>query len=58
MRVDQEVGSIESGKRADLILVDGNPLDDFSALRRVTRVIANGQMYDTAALWHSVDFQP
>ena len=29
-----EIGSIEEGKRADLILVDGNPLDDVSILER------------------------
>jgi imidazolonepropionase-like amidohydrolase len=58
MGVDNEVGTIEVGKRADLILVEGNPLQDFSALRRVTRVVTNGRMYDTAALWRSVDFKP
>ena len=58
MRVDKEVGTVEPGKRADLILVNGNPLDDFAALRKVTRVITQGNMYDSAALWRSVDFQP
>lgn len=58
MGKDTEVGSVEVGKRADLILVDGDPLRDFSALRRVTRVIAGGRMYDPADLWKSVDFRP
>jgi imidazolonepropionase-like amidohydrolase len=58
MRVDKEAGTVEPGKRADLILVDGNPLEDFTALRKVTRVITNGKMYDTAALWRTVDFEP
>jgi imidazolonepropionase-like amidohydrolase len=58
MGQEAQVGSVEAGKRADLILVDGNPLRDFSALRRVTSVIANGRMYDPAELWKSVDFRP
>jgi imidazolonepropionase-like amidohydrolase len=58
MGVDKDLGTVEAGKRADLVLVDGNPLADFSALRRVTRVISNGRMYDSSELWRSVDFQP
>lgn len=58
MRVEHEVGTIEAGKRADLILVEGNPLEDFSALRRVTSVVTNGRMYKAAPLWQSVDFKP
>jgi imidazolonepropionase-like amidohydrolase len=34
MGLETEVGSIEKGKRADLILVDGNPLDDVRILER------------------------
>ena len=34
MGLDDVIGSIEEGKRADLILVDGNPLDDVSILER------------------------
>jgi imidazolonepropionase-like amidohydrolase len=58
MRRDGEVGSVEAGKRADLILVDGDPLRDFGALRKVTRVVTGGTMYDPADLWKSVDFRP
>jgi imidazolonepropionase-like amidohydrolase len=57
MRLDREVGTVEAGKRADLILVDGDPLKDIRRLRRVTRVVANGRMYDAAALWRSVGFR-
>lgn len=41
----REIGSIEAGKRADLILVDGNPLDDVTILERgdaVRRVMKYG----------------
>jgi imidazolonepropionase-like amidohydrolase len=58
MGMDKEVGSLEVGKRADMILVDGNPLQDFHALRKVTRVISNGRVFDPAELWKSVGFQP
>jgi len=58
MKMDHEVGSIEPGKRADMILVNGNPLEDFSALRKVTRVISNGHVFDPAELWQSVAFKP
>jgi imidazolonepropionase-like amidohydrolase len=58
MGVDKEVGTVEPGKRADLILVQGNPLARFSDLRKVTRVVTKGKMYDTPELWKSVGFQP
>ncbi len=35
-------GVLQSGKRADLFVVEGNPLDDLSALRRVKAVIKAG----------------
>ena len=54
MRLDKTVGTIEAGKRADLILVAGDPLKDITVLRNVTRVVTNGRMYDAAALWKSV----
>jgi hypothetical protein len=58
MHLDGEVGTVEEGKRADLILVNGNPLENISDLRMVSRVIANGRMYDTAKLWKTVGFRP
>ncbi|HET6841428.1 MAG TPA: amidohydrolase family protein [Candidatus Angelobacter sp.] len=58
MNLASESGSIEPGKRADLILVDGNPLENISDIRKVIKVVANGRMYDSAALWKSVGFQP
>jgi imidazolonepropionase-like amidohydrolase len=58
MGMDREVGSIEPGKRADMILVDGNPLENFADLRKIHRVITNGRAYDPAELWKSVGFEP
>ena len=41
-----DAGTIEAGKLADLILVDGDPLADISALHHVKRVIANGRVFN------------
>ncbi len=58
MGMEREVGTVEAGKRADLILVEGNPLERFSDLRKVKRVVTKGRMYDPAELWKSVGFLP
>jgi hypothetical protein len=39
------VGTIESGRLADLIIVDGNPLQDISATYRVVRTVTNGRLF-------------
>jgi imidazolonepropionase-like amidohydrolase len=39
-----ETGSIVPGKRADLLLVDGDPVEDLTALRRVHKVFRNGEL--------------
>ncbi len=42
-----EVGSLEPGKRADVISVDGNPLTDVACLRRVGVILQGGHRRDT-----------
>jgi imidazolonepropionase-like amidohydrolase len=44
-RVDREVGTLEVGKRADLIALDGDPLHDVSALEHVSLVMKDGVTY-------------
>ena len=39
-------GTLEAGKRADLIVVAGDPLKDLSVLRNVAITICNGVVYD------------
>lgn len=58
MGMDHEAGTIEAGKRADIIILNANPLDNISNIRSVDKVIANGTLYDAAPLWKSVGFKP
>ncbi len=45
LRMDQEIGTIEPGKFADIIAVAGNPLEDIRALRKVVFVMKAGQVF-------------
>ena len=41
-RVDERLGSIEKGKLADIVVVDGDPIKDIKLMRNVKRVMING----------------
>ncbi len=43
----RELGTIEEGKLADLIVVDGNPLENIAHARRIEAVIKNGEIVET-----------
>ena len=58
MGLDREAGTIHEGKRADLIVIDGDPLAEIRNTRNVEFTITNGRMYTSADLWRSVGFQP
>jgi imidazolonepropionase-like amidohydrolase len=58
MGVEKELGTIEAGKRGDLIVIHGDPLQDIHNTRNVESVVTNGVMYNTAELWKSVGFKP
>jgi imidazolonepropionase-like amidohydrolase len=45
-RVEDRVGTLEAGKLADAIAVNGNPLDDITALERVGMVMKGGQVME------------
>jgi imidazolonepropionase-like amidohydrolase len=50
--VDSEVGSLAPGKRADLIALEGDPLADIEALRRVRLVMKDGEVQDVMSNNH------
>jgi imidazolonepropionase-like amidohydrolase len=58
MNLEKESGTIEQGKRGDVILISGDPLADIHNTRNVEYVITNGTMYHTAELWKAVGFKP
>ena len=56
MGAGDKLGSIEIGKLADLVIVDGNPLANIRDLRRVKRVMKDGRLYDFDALTKVLKF--
>ncbi len=48
--LDKDIGSLEAGKLADLMVVDGNPLADIRTSQNVTFTMVNGRLYDAATL--------
>jgi imidazolonepropionase-like amidohydrolase len=48
--LDRDLGSLEPGKLADLVVIDGNPLADIRQSDRVTLVMQNGRLYEAKTL--------
>lgn len=46
LHIDDQTGSIETGKCADLIAMEKNPLEDMTALSQLSMVIARGKRYE------------
>ena len=57
-RVGDDRGSIEVGKRADLLLVDGDPTRDIADIRRVALVITQGHWLSPKALHEELGIAP
>ncbi len=53
--VEHRLGSVETGKLADLVVVSGNPVEDIKAARNVRFVIKGGVKYNPAALLQSAE---
>ncbi|ADW70803.1 amidohydrolase family protein [Granulicella tundricola] len=56
--VEKESGSLEVGKRGDVLLLDADPMADIHNTRKVWRTVSAGAVYAPGALWESVGFKP
>jgi Tol biopolymer transport system component len=50
----KDLGSIEPGKLADMVIVEGNPLVDIKDARKVNTVIKNGEVYDMKTIMSGI----
>lgn len=57
MGLEKEVGTIEAGKRADLVVFDANPTADIANIRRIHWVVAAGRVYEPAPLWKAAGWR-
>ncbi len=58
LKQEKELGSIAEGKRADFLLVDGNPVEHISDIRRCRVVMKNGTLYNSGDLYAAIGMQP
>jgi imidazolonepropionase-like amidohydrolase len=58
MRLDKDLGTVQPGKRADLVVLGGDPLADITNVRKTKLVVARGKAYDPSSLWKLVGFRP
>ena len=54
LKLDKKIGSLEVGKQADLIIVDGDPSKNISDIRKISVVFKNGIGYSSKRLFESV----
>jgi imidazolonepropionase-like amidohydrolase len=58
LKLDAKLGSIAKGKRADLVVVDGDPLADIRAIRSVVSTMRGGVVFESAPLYETVGVKP
>jgi Amidohydrolase family len=58
LKQEKDIGSIAEGKRADFLLVEGNPAEHISDIRRCRLVMKDGTLYNSADLYAAVGIQP
>jgi imidazolonepropionase-like amidohydrolase len=52
---EDELGTIEAGKRADLVLLDANPLDDIANTTQISGVMTRGKWFAQGDLEEMLD---
>ena len=57
-RAGRHTGQIKVGRTADLVLLEENPLDGISAVRKARWVIKGGKLYDPAAIHRKLGIRP
>jgi imidazolonepropionase-like amidohydrolase len=50
LRRDKDLGTVQAGKLADLVLLDANPLQDIANTQRINAVVVNGRLMDRKTL--------
>ena len=50
----ERLGTLEVGKLADFVLVDGDPLTDMSDIRNVTLTVKDGTIFDPAEMYQAI----
>jgi hypothetical protein len=58
LKQDGQIGSIAVGKKGDLLLVEGNPAENISDIRRCRMVMKNGALFDSSKIYASVGIKP
>ena len=53
-----QLGSVSPGKRADLLLVDGDPTQDISDIRHIALVLKDGVAYYPAEIYEAIGIEP
>jgi imidazolonepropionase-like amidohydrolase len=48
------IGSIEPGKLADMVIIDGDPVADIRQSDRITHVMLNGRLYEVPTMNETV----
>jgi imidazolonepropionase-like amidohydrolase len=54
LKRDREIGTIEAGKQADLVLINGDPEKDIQQVRNMEIVFKNGVGFDSPKLFESM----
>lgn len=54
LKREKDLGTIEPGKLADFILVDGDPTANISDIRRISRVVKDGKVFEPAAIYREL----